>query len=107
MTVDKYRKRPIEVEATQWFKNGDHPDDNVHLIGEGQVVRYYRNPEINGQMECGQCGHKMHDHGWIDKGPIGHTVCPGDWILTIATGECCSIHPRRFREMYEPVCQDS
>lgn len=21
----KYRKQPVVVEATQWFKNGDHP----------------------------------------------------------------------------------
>ena len=23
----KYRKKPIVIEAHQWFKNGDHPDD--------------------------------------------------------------------------------
>jgi hypothetical protein len=23
----KFRKRPVVIEATQWFKNGDHPDD--------------------------------------------------------------------------------
>jgi hypothetical protein len=23
----KYRKKPVVIEATQWFKNGDHPLD--------------------------------------------------------------------------------
>ena len=23
----RYRKKPIVIEATQWFKNGDHPQD--------------------------------------------------------------------------------
>ena len=23
----KYRKKPVVVEATQWFVNGDHPED--------------------------------------------------------------------------------
>ena len=23
----KYRKKPVVIEAHQWFKNGDHPDD--------------------------------------------------------------------------------
>lgn len=25
----KYRKKLVVIEATQWFKNGDHPKDNV------------------------------------------------------------------------------
>lgn len=28
----KYRKKPVVIEATQWFKNGDHPDDNCVLV---------------------------------------------------------------------------
>jgi hypothetical protein len=25
----RYRKRPVVIEAVQWFKNGDHPDDGT------------------------------------------------------------------------------
>lgn len=25
--MTRYRKKPVVVEATQWFKNGDHPED--------------------------------------------------------------------------------
>lgn len=31
----KYRKKPVVIEATQWFKNGDHPEDHV-----GEAKRY-------------------------------------------------------------------
>lgn len=24
----KFRKKPVVIEATRWFKNGDHPEDN-------------------------------------------------------------------------------
>ncbi len=92
----KYRKLPVEIEATQWFKNGDHPEDDCETFlasgqldlpegtpfqGEGRVVRYYRDPNISGQINCGYCGIKMHNHGWIDTVQGGHTVCPGDYII--------------------------
>ena len=56
----KFRKLPVEIEAIQWFKNGDHPDDdcgtfdagNGPFKGEGKVVRYYRRPECDGQNAC-------------------------------------------------------
>ncbi len=28
----KYRKKPVVIEAIQWFKNGDHPQDNCRMI---------------------------------------------------------------------------
>ena len=28
----KFRKKPVVIEATQWFKNGDHPADDVGLL---------------------------------------------------------------------------
>jgi hypothetical protein len=27
--VPRYRKKPVEVDAVQWWKNGDHPHDRV------------------------------------------------------------------------------
>ena len=26
----KFRKKPVVVEATQWFKNGNHPKEHKH-----------------------------------------------------------------------------
>lgn len=84
-----------------WWHNGDHPDDRVgepvHIVGgvsyprvEGAVVRFYRHPWTPGNKRhlgsdvTGEhgCGHRWHDHGWIDQGEDGITVCPGDTVVT-------------------------
>ena len=86
----KYRKKPIVIEATQWFKNGDHPEDGNQTFKkgefkgellEGKVVRYYRTPTLDGQTLCKYCQNMMHLHGWIDTVQGGHIVCPGDIII--------------------------
>jgi hypothetical protein len=96
----KFRKRPVVVEAHQWFKNGDHPDDGE---GEGKIVRYYRNPLVDGRVQCGYCGGPMMTHGWIDTLEGNLSVCPGDWIITGVHGEHYPCKPDIFRETYEPV----
>ena len=108
----KYRKKPVVVEATQWFKNGDHPEDKCYYVddkspdrflSEGKVVRYYRNPDDDGQRKCEHCGRIMHDHGWIDTLEGGHNVCPGDWIITGIAGEKYPCKPDIFEQTYELV----
>jgi len=110
----RYRKKPVVVEATQWFKNGDHPDDNVRRpyedtgalpvdAREGEVVRYYRHPSIDGHYQCRQCAVTMHQHGWIDTLEGGHIVCPGDLIITGIAGERYPCKPDIFEQSYEAV----
>lgn len=108
----KYRKLPVEIEATQWFKSGDHPDDDrdtflgsdgKDFLGEGKIVRYYRHPKVDGQMPCKHCGKIMHDHGWIDTLEGGHNVCPSDWIITGIQGEHYPCKPDIFEATYEAV----
>lgn len=109
----KYRKLPVIIEATQWFKNGDHPQDNsfrplgdtgqAPMIREGEVVRYYRHPVFNGKFKCPHCGDIMHNHGWIDTLEGGHIVCPGDWIITGIKGEYYPCKPDIFALTYEKV----
>jgi hypothetical protein len=82
-----YRKKPIVIEATQWFKNGDHPEDWMFKDGEGAVVRYYLRHDVSGDKPCEQCGKPHRMHGWIDTLEQGHRVCPGDWIITGVKGE--------------------
>ena len=36
----RFRKKPVVIEATQWFKNGDHPEDGP-CDREGEVVRRF------------------------------------------------------------------
>lgn len=113
----KYRKKPVEIEAVQWWKNGDHPNDGVgepridpmsggtYEAIEGAVVRYFRRPEPEyaGEAVHEACGRTWHDHGWIDTLEGGHTVCPGDWIITGIRGELYPCKDAIFRETYEAV----
>lgn len=111
MTV--YRKKPVLVKATQWLKNGDHPEDHISRKGttpdgegrEGQVVRYFRTPYV--LQDCSMCGRRMHDHGWIDTYEGGHTVCPGDYIITGVKGERYPCKPDIFHATYEEVTEEA
>lgn len=89
--------RPKAIFAQKWEKNGDHildytepytcpetgetftPEQIKEKGWEGQFVRYYRHPEISGEMVCGHCDRKLHDHGYIER--AGVIVCPGDVII--------------------------
>lgn len=114
----KYRKKPVVIKATRWFKNGDHPEDNCEDVvasgeldlpkgaifkGEGKIVRYYRHPADSGKRSCELCNFSMHLHGWIDTLEGGHIVCPGDWIITGVKGEKYPCKPDIFEAIYEPV----
>ena len=102
----KFTKNPITIEATQWFKNGDHPLDyplNKERGWEGGIVRYFRRPDVGGQTTCRHCGGIMHDHGWIDTKEGGHIVCPGDWIITGVAGELYPCKPDIFAASYDPA----
>jgi hypothetical protein len=116
MAVTEARfKETATVTATQWFRNGDHPDDGIGeeridpISGEtykgieGNVVRFYRHPNIPGSSECSKCGNAMDDHGWIDTLEDGHNVCPGDWIITGIQGKRWPCKPDVFASTYERV----
>lgn len=119
----KFRKKPVVIEATQWRKNGDHPGDYANdepgfengemrtFTGaerkskdwEGGVVRYFRRPEPEyaGTTLHDKCGRTWHDHGWIDTLEGGHTVCPGDWVITGVAGEVYPCKDAIFKVTYE------
>jgi len=112
--LSRYRKKPVVIEATQWFKNGDHPLDGVGMEApdgrggvyqrvEGLVVRYFRSPVVPGTGGCRHCERKMHDHGWIDTLEGGHIVCPGDFVITGVKGENYPCKPDIFAATYEKV----
>ena len=123
----KFIKRPVVIEATQWFKNGDHPldysvvhdgfengvlrqftpEERKNNKWEGDIVRYYRSPELDGQNVCKHCNNIMHYHGWIDTLEGGHIVCPGDWIITGIAGEHYPCKPAIFDQTYELVLNEN
>ena len=73
----KYRKKPIVIEATQWFKHGDHP-----------------------MVESNSLDSKS---GWVATLEGGHIVSPGDFIITGIKGEHYPCKPDIFEATYEKV----
>ena len=108
--MKKYKKKPVIIEAEQWFKvtydreagHGIAPEDMpiYHLD-----VGYFRHPEISGTTICKHCGKTMHEHGWIDTLEGGHIVCPNDWIITGVKGEKYPCKPNIFEQTYEEVAE--
>lgn len=106
--MKKYKKKPIVIEAEQWFKvtydrtasHGFEPTDMpiYHLD-----VGYYRNPTLDGKNKCKQCGIIMHNHGRIDTLEGDHRVCPGDWIIIGINGEKYPCKPDIFDKTYELI----
>lgn len=91
--MGRYVKRPVEVEATQWFKDGDHPNVTMLPVDPDCVVSLY----------CAGCGHSADAHGFIETLEGGHRVCPGDWIITGVRGERYPCKPDIFEQTYEEV----
>lgn len=81
----KYRKKPVIIQATQWFKHGDHP----------QVQE--RPPSKLGWVETPS---KL---GWVETLEGYHIVTPGDYIITGIKGEHYPCKPDIFEATYEKV----
>lgn len=80
----KYRSKPVEIDAVQWFKHGDHAAVEQH--------------PMSGSSLCGWCNKVLSDHGWI--GGVG-MACPGDWVITYGNGTHGILKPRVFEKSYE------
>ena len=88
----KYRKKPVVIEATQWFKMGDHPmvhkpTTTKHLDAEW---------ERRQGLPAGSIGEIRTLEGWL-------SVTPGDYIITGVKGEVYPCKPDIFEMTYEPV----
>jgi hypothetical protein len=79
--MPQFRKKPVVIEATQWFKDGDHPAVvlTAPAMGEPPSV-----PAI----------HTL--EGWLH-------VTPGDWIITGVKGENYPCKPDIFEATYDPA----
>jgi hypothetical protein len=74
----KFRKKPVVIEATQWFKDGDHPKV-IKATLSGMPVNLIET--LEGE----------------------HIVSPGDWIITGVKGEHYPCKPDIFEMTYEKV----
>lgn len=88
-----YRKKPVVIEASQWFKDGDHPMVR-NAFHQG------RQSPVGSIMVGDEPG------GWIDTLEGGHVVAPGDWIITGIKGEHYPCKPDIFAETYDLVDAD-
>lgn len=74
----QFRKKPVVIEATQWFQHGDHPAVQERWD--------------SGDPVC-----------FINTLEGDHIVTPGDWIITGVKGEHYPCKPDIFEMTYEPV----
>lgn len=77
--MPKFRKKPVEIEATQFFKLGDHPAvqaDDTSPTGFGIFT--------------------------LEHTARRHEVTPGDWIITGVKGEVYACKPDIFEATYDP-----
>lgn len=95
----KFRKKPVVIEAVQWF-------GNEHMGSKGLGVSPHREPGTDGGRVCQHCGKAMLYHGWVPTLESGHVACPGDWIITGVKGEKYPCKPDIFEATYEPVTDD-
>ncbi len=91
----KYRKIGIAVEASQWFKDGDHPQ--VMMLN-------YRWTNVHDHKFCMNCKQKLEVHGWVDtSGDKGFSVCPGSFIIVEKGGHIYYQHSEPFAKNFEKV----
>lgn len=76
----KFRKKPVEIEATQWF-----PGTSV----EGVLA-----PSPNSTTQFAP--HVITPNGAVN-------VDPGDWIITLSPTDRYPCKPDTFEKLYEPV----
>lgn len=93
----KFRKKPVMIEATQWFKMGDHP----------MVVDAWKNSD--GIILPATSLHPV-SNVWnlykvcaIETLEGWHQVSVGDWIITGVQGEHYPCKPDIFALTYDEV----
>lgn len=98
-----YKKRPLKVDAEQWFRVEYDRQAGANTLPIYHLdVGHFRDPEVDSESCCEHCDATMHDHGWIDTLDGGHTVCPGDWIVTEVGGRKVPFKPHEFKIFHEP-----
>lgn len=97
--MSKYRKKPIVVDAEQWFKN--KPVSGVRKLVPISIN--HSRKDINGKEVGRGIFHEAPEHFVVDtlEGPL--EVREGDWIITGVKGEKYPCKSDIFELTYEPV----
>ncbi|MCI0573029.1 MAG: PGDYG domain-containing protein [Myxococcaceae bacterium] len=85
----RYRKKPVVIEAEQWF--------------HGRQVEGMRTHDGCRNPMCELCGGSGKPKAWVStlEGPL--TVSPGDFIITGVKGERYPCKPDIFAATFEAV----
>lgn len=81
----KFRKKPVIIEAYQWWAHGDL--NEVVAIPLSAAVK-------DGQRK------KL---GWLETPQGGHLVYPGDWVIIDQKGNMTTCNPISFAKQYESI----
>lgn len=91
----KYRKKPIEIEAVQWNRPGDHPE--VIQAWKDADTGAVHGPSIDAKNPAKSIVYAIRTmEGW-------HEVTPGDFIIRGVHGELYPCKPDIFEATYEAV----
>lgn len=90
--MQKFRKKPVVIEAAQWSALGDVP---------GAPITSWLERCKGSRKTCEQCGHPISLHGECATLEGYHIVCPGDWIIKGVKGEFYPCKPDIFAATYE------
>jgi hypothetical protein len=77
LKMARYLKKPVVIEAVQWFRPGDHPAVLVERTDDTV--------------------------GYIDTLEGRLRVEPGDWVITGVAGENYPCKPEIFEQLYVPA----
>ena len=88
--MKRYRTKPCEIEAVQWFRLTPHSKVKTPF-------------SLGDYADCKICKVVMKDHGWIATLEGGHIVCPYDYIIKGLKGEFYPCKPDVFAMKYEEV----
>ena len=95
-----YRKKPVIVEAIQWFKEGDHPA--VIAEAKGHTGLYVSE---SWQEHMKEQGYPYGVHYIIKTLEGDMQVSVGDWIIEGVKGEVYPCKPDIFNMTYEPIAK--
>ena len=90
----RFRKKPVVIEAVQWFKEGDHPEVKMGWRHGNDKMAAVLITETNTPEKLVPVAYVLTREGW-------HIVTPGDWIITGVQGEHYPCKPDIFAATYE------
>ena len=97
--MPKFRKKPVVVEAVQWFPPG-------HEKHDPSLLKIYKQNETRKPGDLYQFFFflGMGDDVFFIRTLEGDMrVSPGDWVITGVAGEKYACKPDIFEKTYEPV----